>query len=950
MVLRVLLLFVVALGSLYSSEPNYALDEQESVWLQQNKKLRVRVAPNLLPIQDIQNGKPKGIAVEYMEAFAKEFGLEIEYVQNYSWQEAIKRIENRDGIDILLQAQKTQERAQKMLFTHSYAKFPYVFVKRRYDNSFQTSNFSNKRLALVKNYVINKHLKELSPQTQYIEVNNNLEALEAVSSSKVDAYVGNIGTVSNLIKEHGLANLQISNIFPYPTQGYSMVTAKDWPEFISIFNKFHATLSQNICEQIKREYVPIFSQRNFDTAGEILRLSEEERAFVRENPVIYVSNEHDWYPYDFNENGQAQGYGVDLLKILAQKIGFELEFYTASWSELMEAFKKREIDILYPASKTKQRQEIALFSKPFITTKQVIISKNSKSSIQSIDELKDLRVASGKGWTATKLLKEKFPDMKLLEFDTSLEMHEAVAFGIADVSIDDYFTANYIMNHEMLSNLKVNSKINLFELQKSELHLMVHKDKEILLNLFERAKAKLANEELVNLRKKWIAEVQKEQALDLSKDEKLYLEQKEQIKMCIDPDWMPLEANSNGKHIGMSADYMQLFEEKMGIPIEMVSSKTWLESIELAKQRECDIFSLAMPTPERLQYMDFTNPYLKVPLVLVTQPSEIFFADIASIQDEKIGVVKGYAYAEILKTRYPKMQLVDVENVSVGMEMVENGDIFGFVGTLATVGYKIKKEFYGALKITGKFDETWELGVGVRNDEPLLLSVFNKAIDSIDEQNHNRILNKWITLEYGKRFNYDLFWKILFAFVILGILMLMRQYQLKSYNKKLKVLSTTDALTGIFNRLKLDEVLEDEKRLFDRYARSLSVILMDIDDFKRVNDSFGHKIGDDVLCTIANILDETKRDTDILGRWGGEEFLIICRQTDIQGAYELALKCKSAIENHDFTNANQKQTASFGVAQLKSGDSIEQLFHRADEALYLAKASGKNCVKTSKSL
>jgi polar amino acid transport system substrate-binding protein len=132
-----------------------------------------------------------------------------------------------------------------------------------------------------------------------------------------------------------------------------------------------------------------------------------------------------------------------------------------------------------------------------------------------------------------------------------------------------------------------------------------------------------------------------------------------------------------------------------------------------------------------------------------------------------------------------------------------------------------------------------------------------------------------------------------------------------------------------------------EKNLFDRFHRPLSIILLDIDDFKKVNDEFGHKIGDEVLQDMAKILLGSKRKTDILGRWGGEEFLIICHETDLSGAMELAEKFRIAISTHVFSNT-QRISASFGVAEFAKEESIEKVFIRADKGLYKAKKSGKN--------
>lgn len=163
-------------------------------------------------------------------------------------------------------------------------------------------------------------------------------------------------------------------------------------------------------------------------------------------------------------------------------------------------------------------------------------------------------------------------------------------------------------------------------------------------------------------------------------------------------------------------------------------------------------------------------------------------------------------------------------------------------------------------------------------------------------------------------------------------------------NKKLQKCATTDSLTQLPNRFKIDEILELEDKNFQRYHDSFSVILMDIDFFKKVNDVYGHNVGDTVLIEFAKILEQYTRSSDTVGRWGGEEFLAICPKTDLEGAVKLAELLRSTIEQHIFEKTT-KQTASFGVAQYAKGDTLENLFARADKALYEAKENGRNQVK-----
>ncbi|MFT5836207.1 MAG: diguanylate cyclase (GGDEF)-like protein [Sulfurimonas sp.] len=161
--------------------------------------------------------------------------------------------------------------------------------------------------------------------------------------------------------------------------------------------------------------------------------------------------------------------------------------------------------------------------------------------------------------------------------------------------------------------------------------------------------------------------------------------------------------------------------------------------------------------------------------------------------------------------------------------------------------------------------------------------------------------------------------------------------------KKLEHMASTDVLTKLFNRSKLNDVLEKEMALSEAISTPLSIVFLDIDHFKRVNDTHGHNIGDKVLIDIANIISSTTRKGDIAARWGGEEFMITLQSTDSAHAGILAEKLRVVVEKYDFEIVG-KLTISLGVTEYINHESEENFVKRVDKALYQAKDSGRNKV------
>ena len=175
-----------------------------------------------------------------------------------------------------------------------------------------------------------------------------------------------------------------------------------------------------------------------------------------------------------------------------------------------------------------------------------------------------------------------------------------------------------------------------------------------------------------------------------------------------------------------------------------------------------------------------------------------------------------------------------------------------------------------------------------------------------------------------------------------------RTEELSLKNEELYKLSITDKLTNLYNREKLDNTLQDEMNRNQRYASEFSIILIDIDFFKKVNDEFGHQIGDEVLKESAKVFASSLRETDVLGRWGGEEFLIICPQTSKDGAKKIAQKLNSAIKAHKFSSFPNQITISIGVASYnKDIKKFDDIVSNADKALYEAKDQGRDRVVVS---
>ena len=267
---------------------------------------------------------------------------------------------------------------------------------------------------------------------------------------------------------------------------------------------------------------------------------------------------------------------------------------------------------------------------------------------------------------------------------------------------------------------------------------------------------------------------------------------------------------------------------------------------------------------------------------------------------------------------------------------------------MPTVAYIKQKYNIQDIKISGKISDEFLVRIAVRNDEMILQNILNKAINSLKEEDKERIVNKWLTLVKEKQFNTKVFIQIVILIIIIFVsiitaLIYRSNIKLNALNKELRKLSQTDKLTSLYNRVKLDFILEKEIKFSQRYNSALTLAIVDIDLFKNINDTYGHTIGDIILKEFANILSKNIRETDYVGRWGGEEFLLIFTHTQSQNAQIIAENLRKIIEQYDFSN-KIKLTASFGIYECKDQNPTKCL-SKADKALYEAKNSSRNCVR-----
>lgn len=683
-------------------------------------------------------------------------------------------------------------------------------------------------------------------------------------------------------------------------------------------------------------------------------LSADEKAFLEKHRTVNIAMMVEHPPFTIVGDGSGNGFEHEVLHLIARKTGLGFEKTFGAWGDSFRRFREGEVDVISSISYDENRTDFTLFTEPYYELPIFVFVRDDFGDYSGLEDLAGHKVGVIEEIFYANDL-EAAGGMELRHYGTYQEMARALVLGEIDALVQNLTNINEIIKRRAYTNIRIAGELSLLDVGTEDLRFGITPDKPELRSIMQKGLDAITPAEWSTLTGRWLGmrgegtHQARPAAIRLTDVERAYLDEAGHIDICIDPNWMPFERfDENGRHDGISADYFALFEDALGVDFRPLPVETWSESVEHLKAGDCELFSLAMRTPERETYAKFTDSYIQTPLVVATKSDVAFINDLSDLSGRAIAIPALYAFAELLREDYPDLDLVEVTDIDAGLAMVRSGEVFGYIGTLATIGYKLQTEYGGELRITGDSGKSWDMGVAVREDRPMLHGIMQKAVATITEEQRRDINNKWIAVRYDQRVDYTLLWQVsaVFALLILaGGLLYLKQAGLKrkleSAYEQAERLAVTDKLTGIFNRHRLDQALEEETRKAERYEETFGVLILDIDHFKPINDRFGHRAGDTVLREFVDVLRHNCRQTDILGRWGGEEFLIIAPHAEKATLLTLAEKLRTAIEATTFRDV-ERVTTSIGASVYQDGDNPDTLIKRADDALYEAKRQGRN--------
>ena len=943
---------------------NLQLSAAETAWIEANPTITLGSDSQWEPyIIKQDDGSIIGFDTDILALINKNTGANFQLTTG-TWKEMGAKLKS-GAIDGVSTSSARFAKANSYNYTKPYFSFQKTLIVAS-NNPKQIKSIEDlggKRIGYQSGNQFNKSVLEKYKQAILVPMNSLSEVVDALIVGDIDAAIGSNSIY--YVQKDKAAYMKTVALFPDSTLNLVFSLRADYPEAISILNKGLDSIPVNTKMRIANSWFFEQHKETAEASTSPIDFTDAEKAFLDKKPYISVGSLNNFAPFNFIKNDKPSGYSVEYMRLIGQQLGKEVKFVEKSWSEQLRMLKTGQLDLIPHIAVTEERRENIEYTNFNHITYTTGFAIRKGESVNSMADLNGKTIAVAKKTFLHAYLSKNFPQIKLLPVVSTNAAIEAVSNDQAYGVIGSLPSLTYYMQNDWRSNLKI---INIKDLGlpgKTELPMGVAKGNLVLKSLLEKAYSTVPADEIQKLKQKWIFDTPD---FSLNKAEQDFIKKHPVIRFRIRPDRPPFELVQNGKAAGIAVDYLTEVAQFAGFtPKFVVSDMPIMEAYNMVELDRSDFDTLAFSVKdeERSERFAFGDNYLSYPMMIITHKDSPYIGKTSDLIGKSVAIEKGFLTNKWLRADYPGIRISTAVSTVEALQMVNDKEADAYIGNVAVANFMISHGNLNNLKIIAPSDYgTIDYSFIAPKEWPELASILSKGYLSLPSGFHHETQQKWFSFRVVKTLDELLLWQILsiaslFFTVVLWWNRTLRkqklkteraltklhntQHILKKQNEILKKLSITDKLTSLYNRMKLDSVLQNEFERSKRYGNIFGVILIDIDHFKQINDIYGHQTGDRVLVEIAEILINNIRKVDIVGRWGGEEFLVVCPETGEDGACKVAENLRSSICSYDFSDVGHL-TASFGISIFDGADFCESIISKADIALYNSKKSGRNRV------
>lgn len=482
-----------------------------------------------------------------------------------------------------------------------------------------------------------------------------------------------------------------------------------------------------------------------------IEFTTQELEYIQNNPVVKTAGGPDWAPFDFVEDGEHVGISQDLLDLLSKETNLTFEVQINNWDVSLSKIKSGELDLLPILNYTEERSKYLTFTESYLNIIDFFFVREDLLLDDSLS-LENKRVAIPKGYSYESFFRQNYPQIEIVTTDTITEAIFSVLEGRADLLYDSYASLSYLLNKYGVTGIVPYKASSISSM--NYLHMAVAKNNQILKNILNKGLLSISSKEKNNLFERWSGSEPVQASIYLTYEEEQWIKKNPIVRLGADNQWAPFEfSDESGGHQGIAADYVALIEKKTGLKIE-IESGIWKDVLEKAKNGQLDGLSCAVETDERKAFLDFTNPYLNVPLVIVVQRGEESIQNISQLKGKSVALNKNSYLHEWMDDQYPDVELYLTESNEQAIEAVAYGQADVYIGNLAVYDFVTKKKLIGNLEITMQLSDQLmtQPSFAINKQKKILFSIVSKALAAIPKQDRLKISENWYSSDFKQRY------------------------------------------------------------------------------------------------------------------------------------------------------------------------------------------------------
>ncbi|WP_168708586.1 transporter substrate-binding domain-containing protein [Hydrogenophaga sp. PAMC20947] len=503
------------------------------------------------------------------------------------------------------------------------------------------------------------------------------------------------------------------------------------------------------------------------TALPPLLLGAEEQAWLDQHPVIRIGVDPAYAPYAFfGPDDQPAGIAAEISALVAQQLGVRFEpVRNLSWPDILEAARLRKLDLITTANRSPEREAYLAFSKKYLPTPTVIMTRSDAVRLRNTEALSGQRVALVKAYSSTRAFLDRVPGATPVFVDTPLAGLLAVSAGTAEAYVGVVGINTYLASQSGLSNLAVNT---VFDPDNGQ-NFAVRSDWAPLAPLLDKALASIPPDRMQAIFARWIP-ITHDQLITptatLTPHDRTLLAKLPELRVGVLSNRPPFDfINPDGKHVGVSEDTLTLIRQRTGLKTRLVVADHMSDLIQLYQQGDVDLIAAVNSATPAALAADLTEPYFVTALGVFVPRGEVFLGDLSGLLDSQVAVSQE-GYANEVLSGFPRIVRVPRASIAQAAQAVLSRDAVYMVAETSSALRSIEEAGLHGLSYAGPLSELpMKLHIAVSPRYAPLRPILNTVLSSISNEEAARVRRQWVGahVEGGIATRWVLMWGLLLA-------------------------------------------------------------------------------------------------------------------------------------------------------------------------------------------